>query len=35
VRQAESPRDLLLQFLQETYAAAADLGKWDRAALER
>jgi hypothetical protein len=35
VRQAGSPRDLLLQFLQETYAAAADLGKWDRAALER
>ena len=35
VRQAERPRDLLLQFLQETYAAAADLGHWDRAALER
>ena len=25
----------LLEFLQTTYAAAADLGKWDRAALER
>ena len=35
VRQAERPRELLLQFLQETYAAAADLGGWDRAALER
>jgi hypothetical protein len=35
VRQAERPRELLLQFLQETYAAAADLGHWDRAALER
>jgi hypothetical protein len=35
VRQAEQPRERLLQFLQETYAAAADLGRWDRAALER
>jgi len=35
VRQADRPRELLLQFLQETYAAAADLGHWDRAALER
>jgi hypothetical protein len=25
----------LLGFLQETYAAAADLAKWDRNALER
>jgi hypothetical protein len=24
-----------MQFLQSTYEAAADLGKWDRAALER
>ena len=35
VRQAERPRELLLQFLQETYEAAADRGHWDRAALER
>jgi hypothetical protein len=35
VRQAAAPRELLLGFLQETYEAAADLGKWDRAALER
>jgi hypothetical protein len=35
VRQAASARDTLLEFLQSTYAAAADLAKWDRAALER
>ena len=35
VRQARDPDSLLLGFLQETYAAAADLAKWDRAALER
>jgi hypothetical protein len=35
VRQANSPDDALLEFLQTTYEAAADLGKWDRAALER
>ncbi len=35
VREASQPRELLLQFLQSTYAAAADLAKWDRAALER
>jgi hypothetical protein len=35
VRQAESPDALLLGFLQSTYEAAADLGQWDRAALER
>ena len=35
VRQAHDPDALLLGFLQETYAAAADLAKWDRAALER
>ena len=34
VRQAESPRDALLEFLQSTYEAAARLAKWDRAALE-
>ena len=35
VREARDPDSLLLGFLQETYAAAADLAKWDRAALER
>jgi len=35
VRQADAPDDLLLEFLQSTYEAAADAGKWDRAALER
>jgi hypothetical protein len=34
VRQAESPDAVLLEFLQSGYAAAADLGAWDRAALE-
>jgi hypothetical protein len=35
VRQAQSPDDALLAFLRSTYAAAADLGRWDRGALER
>ncbi len=35
VRTAASPDEALLAFLQSTYEAAADLGKWDRAALER
>jgi hypothetical protein len=35
VREAPSPDDTLLDFLQTTYEAAADLAKWDRAALER
>jgi hypothetical protein len=35
VRQAPSPDDALLEFVQSTYDAAADLGKWNRAALER
>ena len=35
VRQAGDPDARLLGFLQETYAAAADLANWDRAALER
>jgi hypothetical protein len=35
VRQADSPDELLLEFLESTYSAAADLGKWDRFALER
>jgi hypothetical protein len=35
VQLAGEPDDLLLQFLQSTYEAAADLGRWDRAILER
>jgi hypothetical protein len=35
VREAPAPYDFLLEFLQSTYEAAADLGRWDRAALER
>jgi hypothetical protein len=35
VRQAPSPEDALLAFLEATYEAAAELGGWDRAALER
>ena len=35
VRLAASPDDTLLDFLQTTYEAAADLGKWERASLER
>src|SRR5579862_3334173 len=35
VRKASDPDALLLEFLQETYAAAADLENWDRRALER
>jgi hypothetical protein len=35
VRGAESPDDTLLAFLQTTYEAAANLGGWDRPALER
>ena len=34
VRLAASPDDTLLEFLQTTYDAAADLGKWNRAFLE-
>jgi len=34
VRTAASPDALLLDFLATTYAAAADCGNWDRAALE-
>ena len=34
VRESESPRDALLEFLQSTYEAGARLAKWDRAALE-
>ena len=35
VRLSASPDDTLLTFLQSTYEAAADLGGWDRGALER
>jgi hypothetical protein len=35
VRTAAHPDDVLLEFLQSTYEAAANLGRWDRAALER
>lgn len=35
VRTAENPDDTLLAFLQSTYEAAADLGQWERKALER
>jgi hypothetical protein len=35
VRRADQPDEMLLAFLQSTYDAAANLGKWDRASLER
>ncbi len=35
VRTAADPRSALLDFCQSTYEAAANLAKWDRAALER
>jgi hypothetical protein len=35
VRQSESPDQTLFDFLQTTYEAAANLGGWDRNALER
>jgi hypothetical protein len=35
VRSAPSPDGVLLDFLESTYVAASDLGRWDRAALER
>jgi hypothetical protein len=35
VRESRTPDETLLAFLQSTYEAAADLGRWDRAALER
>lgn len=35
VRQSAAPDDALTDFLQSTYAAAADLAHWDRAELER
>ena len=35
VRTSASPDETLMSFLQTTYEAAANFGKWDRAALER
>jgi Family of unknown function (DUF5996) len=35
VRRAAEPERVLLEFFRSTYAAAADLAGWDRAALER
>ena len=35
VRQSSSPEDALMDFLQSTYEAGANLGKWDRKMLER
>ena len=34
VRTASDPRATLMAFLQSTYKAAADLGRWDRSSLE-
>ena len=35
VRNSVSPKDTLLEFLQSTYEAGAELAHWDRSALER
>jgi Family of unknown function (DUF5996) len=35
IRAAESPDETLLDFLQTTYEAAANLANWDRNFLER
>ena len=35
VRRAPDPAAALLEFAQSTYEAAANLGKWERALLER
>jgi hypothetical protein len=35
LRAAPDPDEMLLRFFQTTYEAAADLGRWDRKALER
>ena len=35
VREAESPAQVVLDFLESTYSAAADAAGWDRAALDR
>jgi Family of unknown function (DUF5996) len=34
VRTAKEPETMLLRFLQSTYEAAAETGKWNRAAIE-
>ena len=34
-RNSADPVDTVLEFLQDTYSASADLAKWDRAALDR
>jgi hypothetical protein len=34
VRQTDNPDEVLQSFLQSTYEAAANLGNWERAALE-
>ena len=34
-RASEDPADTVLEFLQDTYSAAADLANWDRATLDR
>jgi len=35
VRRSGSPTTILVDFLESTYEAGANLGKWDRKALER
>ena len=35
VRLSDSPEAALMEFLQSTYEAGANLANWDRAALER
>jgi hypothetical protein len=35
VRKSENPDQMILEFFQSTYNLGADLGKWDREALER
>ena len=35
VRTAPAPDAALMDYLRHTYAAASDLGHWDRAALQR
>ena len=34
MRRSDNPEQALLSFLQSTYTAAADNGKWDRRSLE-
>ena len=34
-RSASDPVDTVLEFLQETYSAAANAARWDRASLDR